>query len=209
MLSGRKARLLHRAAIVYLKRRMNRKDIATQFNVKTIAVWKSTRQSRTLWDEPVRWMLDALKKNPSASTTWSTRKRNNITEKRITDGGVQTPDHPKTSLLRFESQVMSTWKSRSSTATRRRCQCGRSRVSQSNHVSGKRGKRLTLNSAIRVAGLVHMPILNPENADDVGIMKYAEFRICRAERCSFGIPSGRAVGPPIPASSITIPLPAG
>src|SRR3989338_1994526 len=41
-----------------------------------------------------------------------------------------------------------------------------------NRVRDKRGKCLTLYLAIRVDGLVHMPILKPENADDFEFMKY-------------------------------------
>src|SRR3989338_3943779 len=113
---------VRRAAILCFKRGMKRKDIAAQFKVneKTLWRWKkewkiekkirlgvTTGRPRTLWEEPVRWMLEALEKNKSASNEMlagvvhnminpqsvsNYLKRANITVKRITDGGAQKMD---------------------------------------------------------------------------------------------------------------------
>src|SRR3989338_8202209 len=71
-----------RAAILCFKRSMKRKDIAAQFKEsgetirrwkkewkvqKKIAPGKSTGRPRILWSQSVKWMLDALEKNKSAS----------------------------------------------------------------------------------------------------------------------------------------------
>ena len=203
---------IRRAAILCFKRGMKRKDIAAQFkmNEKTLWRWKrdwkigkkirpgvTTGRPRTLWEEPVRWMLEALEKNKSASNEMlagvvhnminpqsvsNYLKRANITVKRITDGGAQKMDDRIISETRdFYLKVKDIpWNKRvymdeSFVYNNEAPAYGISVAGEPiNRVRDKRGKRLTLYLAIRVDGLVHMPILKPENADDVEFMKYVE-----------------------------------
>lgn len=199
-------------AILCFKRGMKRKDIATQFKVsgetvrrwkkewkvqKKIAPGKSTGRPRILWDEPVKWMLDALERNRSASNEMLAAladnmvcpqsisnylKRENITVKRITDGGAQKLDDRIIGETREYYQKVKDipWNKRvymdeSFVYNNEAPASERSIAGEPiNRVRDKRGKRLTLYLAIRVDGLVHMPILKPENADDVEFMKYVE-----------------------------------
>ncbi len=203
---------VRRAAILCFKRGMKRKDIAKQFKVNEKTLWrwkkewkiekkikpgKSTGRPRILWDEPVKWILDALKKNPSATNEMLAAKvfnmvnhqsisnylkRNNYTEKRITDGGAQKMDDRIIGETRdFYLKVKDIpWNKRvymdeSFVYNNEAPSTGRSPAGEPiNRVRDKRGKRWTLYLAIRVDGLVHMPILKPENADDVEFMKYVE-----------------------------------
>lgn len=201
-----------RAAILCFKRGMKRKDIAAQFKVsgetirrwkkewkvkKKIAPGKSSGRPRTLWSQPVKWMLEALAKNKSASNEMlagvvhnminpqsvsNYLKRENITVKRITDGGAQKMDDRIIQETRdFYLKVKDIpWNKRvymdeSFVYNNEAPAYGRSLAGEPiNRIRDKRGKRLTLYLAIRVDGLVHMPILKPENADDVEFMKYVE-----------------------------------
>jgi transposase len=203
---------VRRAAILCFKRGMKRKDIAKQFKVCERTVWRWKKEwkiekkirptkppgrPRILWDEPVKWMLDALKKNSSASNEMlagvvhnminpqsvsNYLKRCNYTEKRITDGGAQKMDDRIIQETReFYLKVKDIpWNKRvymdeSFVYNNEAPAYGRSAAGEPiNRVRDKRGKRLTLYLAIRVDGLVHMPILKPENADDVEFMKYVE-----------------------------------
>ena len=158
---------------------------------------KPPGRPRILWEEPVKWMLEALKKNSSASNEMlagvvhnmikpqsvsNYLKRNNVTEKRITDGGAQKMDDRIIGETRdFYLKVKDIpWNKRvymdeSFVYNNEAPTYGRSVAGEPiNRVRDKRGKRLTLYLAIRVDGLVHMPILKPENADDVEFMKYVE-----------------------------------
>ena len=203
---------IRRSAILCFKRGMKRKDIAAQFKVNEKTLWrwkrdwkiekkiksgKSTGRPCILWEEPVKVLLETLKKKPSASnevlaaavhnmisprTVSHYLKRNNVTEKRITDGGAQKMDDRIIQETRdFYLKVKDIpWNKRvymdeSFVYNNEAPAYGRSVAGEPiNRVRDKRGKRLTLYLAIRVDGLVHMPILKHENADDVEFMMYVE-----------------------------------
>ena len=158
---------------------------------------KSTGRPRILWDEPVCKLLEELKKNPSASnellaskvhhmiaprTVSDYLKRESITVKRITDGGAQKMDDRIIGETRdFYQKVKDIpWNKRvymdeSFVYNNEAPSTGRSKAGEPiNRIRDKRGKRWTMYLAIRVDGLVHFPILKPENADDKEFMKYVE-----------------------------------
>ena len=203
---------IRKMALLCLKNKMKVKEVAKQFKVtvQTIHYWKKqwkkekshfpkkhTGRPRILWEQPVSVLLEALKKNPSATNEMLTAKvhnmiaprtvsdylkRENITVKRITDGGAQKMDDRIIGETRdFYMAVKDIpWEKRvymdeSFVYNNEASAYGRSVAGEPiNRVRDKRGKRLTIYLAIRVDGLVHHPILKPENADDVEFMKYVE-----------------------------------
>lgn len=186
--------------------------VAKEFkvSVRTIRRWKSqwkrceslepngsSGRPRTLWDEPVKKMLEALDKNPSATNEMLTAVVHNMicprsvtnylqrvdySRKRIVDGGAQKMDDRIIRETRdfYLSVVQIPWKNRvymdeSFVYNNEALSMGRSKKGEPiNRIRDKRGKRWTVYLAIRSDGLVHPPILKPLNADDKEFMKYVE-----------------------------------
>jgi transposase len=203
---------IRKMALLCLKDGMTPREVAKQFKVskQTIFNWKnqwkkkgklipyvSTGRPKILWDEPIKRILSALKANPSATnemlcavadnmiaprTISDYLKRENITQKRIVDGGAQKMDDRIIQETRdfYLSIIQIPWKNRvymdeSFVYNNEACSMGRSKKGEPiNRVRDKRGKRWTMYLAIRVDGLVHPPILKPLNADDKEFMKYVE-----------------------------------
>lgn len=203
---------IRKMALLCLKSKMKVADVAKQFKVtaQTIYYWKKQWKKekshapkprigrpRILWEESVGTLLAALKRNPSATnemlsavvhnmiaprTVSHYLKRNNITEKRITDGGAQKMDNRIIGETRdFYLKVKDIpWNKRvymdeSFVYNNEAPSTGRSPAGEPiNRIRDKRGKRWTMYLAIRVGELVHHPILKPQNADDGEFMKYVE-----------------------------------
>ena len=203
---------VRRMALLCLKHGMHRTEVARHFKVneKTIRRWKndwkikkkiepgkSSGRPRLLWDAPIKKILDALDKNPSATNEMLTAlthnivspqsisnylKREQFSRKKIVDGGAQKMDdriigetrdfHQKVKDIPWEKRV---YMDESFVYNNEAPSMGRSKKGAPiNRIRDKRGKRLTMYLAIRVDGLVHPPILKPLNADDKEFMKYVE-----------------------------------
>ncbi len=203
---------IRKMALLCLKNKMKVRDVAKQFKVTipTVYNWKrqlkkekrthpkvSTGRPRILWKEQVERLLEALKRNPSATnemlsatvfnmvaprTVSHYLKRENYTQKRIMDGGAQKMDdrivgetrdfYLKVKDIPWEKRV---YMDESFVYNNEAPSMGRSKAGEPiNRVRDKRGKRWTMYLAIRVNELVHPPILKDKNADDVEFMKYVE-----------------------------------
>lgn len=201
-----------REALQCFKKGMKRLEIARHFKIheSTLRKWKkewkiqkkigpktSTGRPRTLWEAPVKTILDTLDANPSATNEMLAAatfnmvtpqsisnylKRENYTRKKIMDGGAQKMDdrivaetkeyYDKVKNIPWEKRV---YMDESFVYNNEAPSMGRSKAGEPiNRVRDRRGRRWTIYLAIRVDGLVHPPILEEKNADDVEFMKYVE-----------------------------------
>ena len=203
---------VRRMALLCLRNGMKCKEVMKHYKIAKSTLWRwkkewkvqrkigpktSTGRPRTLWDAPIKTILDTLDANPSATNEMLTAvthnmvspqsisnylKRENYTRKKIVDGGAQKMDdriiaetkeyYGKVKGIPWEKRV---YMDESFVYNNEAPSMGRSKSGQPiNRIRDKRGRRWTMYLAIRVDGLVHPPILKPENADDVEFMKYVE-----------------------------------
>lgn len=203
---------VRRMALLCIRDGMKWKEVMKRYKIAKSTLWRwkkewkiqrkigpktSTGRPRTLWETPIKTILNTLKVNPSATNEMLTAvtynmvtpqsisnylKRENYTRKKIVDGGAQKMDeriigetrdfYLKVKDIPWEKRV---YMDESFVYNNEAPSMGRSKSGEPiNRIRDKRGRRWTMYLAIRVDGLVHPPILKPENADDVEFMKYVE-----------------------------------